>query len=108
MGLGMKKHPQRTHPAPDLNWMNAAAQAGRDRLRSLQSEVRSGAITLARSNAALIAAETARLVREIRTTCWPAAALICATILRLIQIQMEVERLILRNRQEGGLGARRR
>lgn len=82
--------------------MNPIIQKRRRRqLQSLQDQVCAGAIKLARENAARIASEAINLVRSIRRTRWPAAALICAVLFRLIQIQIEAERLLSRYRNEG-------
>jgi len=102
MGLGMKKHPDKSRPAPALGWMNASIHRTRGQLQSLQDQVRTGAIKLAQKNAALIANETVSLARTVRRTQWPAAALICTSLFRLIQIQAEVERILSRYRNKGG------
>jgi len=108
MGLGMKKHPDKSRPYPVIGWMNASANRRRRHLQSLQDQVRAGAMKLAQDNAARIASDAINLVRSIKRTRWPAAALICAVLFRLIQIQIEAERLLSRYRNEGRTNGYRR
>lgn len=102
MGLGMKHHPDKSRPDPVIGWMKASTDRRRGQLQSLQDQVRAGAMNLAQENAARIASKTINLVRSIRRTRWPAAAIICAVLFRLIQIQIEAERLLSRYSNEGG------
>lgn len=108
MGLGMKKHPDKTRPDPVIGWMNASTDRRRGQLQSLQDQVRAGAMKLAQDNTAKIASEVINLVQSIRGTRWPAAALICTVLIRLIQIQIEAEHLLFRYRNEGRINGRRR
>lgn len=101
MGLGMKKRPDKSHPDPVIGWMNASTNVRRGQLQLLQDQIRDGATKLAQENAARIASETVNLVRSVRQTRWPAAATICAVLFRLIQIQIEAERILSRFRNEG-------
>ena len=104
----MKKHPDKSRPDPVIGWMNASNDRRRGQLQSLQDQVRAGAMKLAQENAARIASETINLVRSIRRTRWPAAALICAVLFRLIHIQIEAERLLSRYRNERRTNGHRR
>jgi len=107
MGLGMKKHTDKPRFDPVIGLMNASTDRRRGQLQSLQGQVRAGAMKLAQANATRIASETINLVQSIRSTRWPAAALICAVLIRLIQIQIEAERLLSRYRNEGMTNGRR-
>lgn len=102
MGLGMKKHPDKSRLDPVIGWMNASTDRRRGQQQSLQGQIRAGAMKLAQANAARIASEAINLVRSIQRTRWPAAALICAVLSRLIHIQIEAESLLSRYHNEGG------
>ena len=82
--------------------MNASIDQRHRKLHFLQEEVRAGALRFARSNATRIAIKTADLVNAVRKTNWGAAALLCAALFHLIQLQMEVERLVSRMANKGG------
>lgn len=108
MGLGMKKHPDKSRPDPVIGWMNTSTDPRPGQLQSLQDQVRAGASKLAHENSARIASETINLVRSVRQTRWPAAATLCAVVFRLIQIQIEAELLLFRYRNERSDHGRRR
>lgn len=100
MGLGMKKHPDKSRRPPVIGWMKPILKERQSRIHQLQNQLRAGAIRLVRTNAKNIADHCTNLIQAIRHGSWAQAMVLCATLLRLIPIQIEAERIL--NRSNGG------
>lgn len=86
--------------------MNPILKERQDRLLRLQNQLRAGAIRLVRTNALKIADHSTKLIDAVRHGSWAQAASFCATLFRLILIQIEAERIL--SRSKGGPHGSRR
>lgn len=100
MGLGMKQRPDKSSHPPVIGRMNPILQERQDRLLRLQNQLRAGAIRLVQTNAQKIADHSINLIQAVRHGSWKQAVSFCATLCRLILIQIEAERIL--SRSKGG------
>lgn len=88
--------------------MNSVLKERQNRLLRLQKQLRVRAVRLIQTNAQKIADHRTNLMDAVRHGAWAQAALFCAKLFRLIQIQIEAERLLSRYRNERSNNGHRR
>jgi hypothetical protein len=103
MGLGMKKSTDKSNGRPVIGRMNQI-QKKQKQVRNLRRLVLETANRLIAANEAKMASRSALLLGAIRQRDWPQASQHCATLGRLIEIQVEAERILARHSRRGCLG----
>jgi hypothetical protein len=93
MGLGMKKSSDKSNGRPVIGRMNQI-QKKQKQVRNLRRLVLETANRLIAANKAKMASRSALLLGAIRQRDWPQAGQHCATLGRLIEIQVEAERIL--------------
>jgi hypothetical protein len=101
----MKELPDKSGRLPVIGWMNLIFKERQDRILRLQDRVRAGAKRLLQANAQKITNHSTQLAHAIRQGSWRQAEALCATLGRLIQIQIEAEGIL--KRSNGGRHGRR-
>jgi hypothetical protein len=93
MGLGMKKSSDKSNGRPVIGRMNQI-QKKQKQVRNLRRLVLETANRLIAANKAKMASRSALLLGAIRQRDWSQAGQHCATLGRLIEIQVEAERIL--------------
>jgi hypothetical protein len=104
MGLGMKKSSDRSNARPVIGRMNPNLKKKQKQVRRLRHLVLTTANRLIDANKAKMASRSALLLGAIRQRDWLQASEHCATLGRLIEIQVEAERILARHSRRGCLG----
>jgi hypothetical protein len=104
MGLVMKKSTDKSNARPVIGWMERKLKEKQKRIHHLRRLVLKTANRLIAANEAKMASRSALLLGTIRQRDWAQAGQHCATLGRLIEIQVEAERILARHSRRGCLG----
>jgi hypothetical protein len=104
MGLVMKKSADKFNGRPVIGRMNPNLKKKQKQVRCLRHLVLTTANRLIAANEAKMASRSALLLGAIRQRDWSQASQHCATLGRLIEIQVEAERILAKHSCRGCLG----